>query len=494
MAAWSLVLAALAAALGIVGEFRSPINGDVAWLLHVAGGMLDGGRLYADFLETNPPLIVWLQLPVVGAARLADISPVVAYRVFIVTLMLASVAACARLLSISLPKADIARSTLPLAVAVVLLALPGPFFGQREHIALALALPYLIAASALVEGAPLGRGAQVALGAAAAIGFALKPPFLFVWVGSLAYSRWRGGRTVRAMDITVAVGIAVYGVAVVLLTPELIHLARMSNGAYLQYSRRTVMELVTRNAFALSSGLSAILYLAVRRTVRHHAIADHLAIAAVGFLLALVVQGKGYGYHYLPTLGASAVLLTLILSRTGDPAHPFQRATAVVCGACLLAAGSGLLLQAAVGRAEGRVSAIDREMLETAAFVRSRAAGAPVAVLSARLADAFPMVLYADALWPLRFPNLWFVQAYSQRREKRDLEAFARWAGHTVAEDLERRRPALILVRRPDAPGELDGGLDYLAFLGHDPTFARAFGHYRRTADRGPYAVYQPGP
>ena len=306
MAAWSLVLAGLAAALGIVGEFRSPINGDVAWLLHITGGVLDGGRLYADFLETNPPLIVWLQLPIVGVARLAGVSPVVAYRVSVVGLMLASVVACARILSASLPKPDIARSTLPLSVAVVLLALPGPFFGQREHLALALVLPYLMAASALVDGARIGRGAQVALGVAAAVGFALKPPFLLVWAGALMYSRWRRGPApFRAMDITVAAGVAVYGLAVVLVTPELICLVWIWGGAYLQYSRRAVTDLLTRNAFVLASGLSAILYLAVRRTVRHHAIADHLAIAAVGFLLAVVMQGKGYGYHYVPTLGVS---------------------------------------------------------------------------------------------------------------------------------------------------------------------------------------------
>ncbi len=489
------MLAGLAAALGIVGELRSPINGDVAWLLHVAGGMLDGGRLYVDFLETNPPLIVWLQLPIVGVARVAGISPVVAYRVFVVALMLASLAACVRILSASLRKDDIARSTLPLAVAVVLLALPGPFFGQREHLALALVLPYLMAASALADGALIGRGAQTALGAAAAVGFALKPPFLLVWVAVLIYSRWRrGGMPFRAMDFTIAGGVAVYGLMVVLLNPELIRLARMSGEAYLQYSRRSVVELLTRNAFALTSGLSAILYLAVRRTIRHRAIADHLAIAGAGFLIAVVVQGKGYGYHYFPTLGAAVVLLTLVLSRTGDPDRPFRRATAVVCAVCLLASGSGLLLHAAMDRAAGRLSAIDREMLETASFVRSHAAGAPVAVLSARLADAFPMVLYADADWALRFPNLWFAQVYGRLAAENDLPPFARWASRTVGEDLERSRPGLVLVRRTDAPGELDAGVDYLAFLGRDATFAQAFSRYRKVGDQGPYGVYRPRP
>lgn len=492
MPAWSLVLAGLAAALGLVGELRSPINGDVAWLLNVVGGMLDGRRLYVDFLETNPPLIAWLQLPVAGFARMTGMSPIAAYRVFVVALMLGSLAASARILAGWLPRSDVARATLPLAMTVVLLALPGPFFGQREHLALALVLPYLVAAAAAVEGAPVGRAAQLGIGAAATVGFALKPPFLLVWAGALIYSRWRRGSvTPRAMDLTVVGGIAAYGLAVILVTPELLALAHQSGGAYLQFSRRPAIDLLTRNAFALSAGLSAILYLAVRRTIRHHAIADHLAIGSVGFLLAVVVQGKGYGYHYLPALGVSVVLLALMLSGSGDPARPLQRATAVVCGACLLILGSGVMVETAVSRAAGRASAIDREMLETVAFVRSRAAGRPVAVLSPRLADAFPMVLYADADWVLRFPNLWFAQVYA-RPGSAETSPFARWARWTVGEDIDLHRPALVLVRRPDAPGELDFGIDYLAFLRQDVTFAQAFRRYRKVGDQGPYAVYEP--
>ena len=45
-------------------------------------------------------------------------------------------------------------------------------------------------------------------------------------------------------------------------------------------------------------------------------------------------------------------------------------------------------------------------------------------------------------------------------------------------------------MRRLDAPGE-DTGLDYLAFLGRDATFAHAFSRFRKTGDQGPYEVYE---
>ena len=265
----------------------------------------------------------------------------------------------------------------------------------------------------------------------------------------------------------------------------------MSGGAYLQYSRRSVVELLTRNAFALTSGLSAILYLAVRRTIRHHAIADHLAIAGAGFLIAVVVQGKGYGYHYFPTLGASVVLLTLVLSRTGDPRPALRRATAVVCAVCLLALGSGLLLHTAMrpgGGAGERDRPRDAGDGELRAESRGRVAGGgPVGPAGGRLSHGAlrRRRLGAQIPQPLVRAGL---RAAGERRTtcpRSPGGRVARWA-RTGAQ------PAgLVLVRRTDAPGELDAGVDYLAFLGRDATFAQAFSRYRKVGDQGPYGVYR---
>jgi hypothetical protein len=80
---------------------------------------------------------------------------------------------------------------------------------------------------------------------------------------------------------------------------------------------------------------------------------------------------------------------------------------------------------------------------------------------------------------------------YGRRPEPGALTGVPLWSVRTVAEDLERRKPALILVRRPDTGGELDGGLDYLGFLGRDEGFQRQFSSYRRTSDFGVFFVYQ---
>jgi hypothetical protein len=59
----AVLLAALLALLA-VARLGQTINNDVAWYIHSAGALLDGGRLHDDiFFEVNPPLMLYLTLP-----------------------------------------------------------------------------------------------------------------------------------------------------------------------------------------------------------------------------------------------------------------------------------------------------------------------------------------------------------------------------------------------------------------------------------------------
>ena len=53
------------------------LNHDAAWYLHMVGVMLDGGTIYRDVIDTNPPLIVYLTTPPVWLGRVTGVSDVV---------------------------------------------------------------------------------------------------------------------------------------------------------------------------------------------------------------------------------------------------------------------------------------------------------------------------------------------------------------------------------------------------------------------------------
>ena len=68
--------AILIVALGAIPEFFSLLQMDKAWYLQAAGMLLDGVRPYVDqFIEMNPPLIMWLNAIPAALARALNVSP-----------------------------------------------------------------------------------------------------------------------------------------------------------------------------------------------------------------------------------------------------------------------------------------------------------------------------------------------------------------------------------------------------------------------------------
>src|SRR3954452_11397596 len=98
LAAASLLFATL-----LLAEFRRPLNSDSAWLLYVARRVVQGDRLYIDLIEINPPLIVWLQIPVVALAHAVGSSPATTLRVFVLVWVALSLVLSALALKRTLP-------------------------------------------------------------------------------------------------------------------------------------------------------------------------------------------------------------------------------------------------------------------------------------------------------------------------------------------------------------------------------------------------------
>ncbi|HEU5040729.1 MAG TPA: hypothetical protein VFT84_07915 [Gemmatimonadales bacterium] len=481
-------VAILIACLGAVGEVRSPLNGDAAWLLWVGGKVLGGARPYVDVLEVNPPLVIWLSAASVAVSRALHLDPIAGYRVLVGALVCGSLVAAWLVLRGDARGGPARTRAVLLALLTALAAMPAVYFGEREHLALALVVPLLCAVSlAPVGGGTPGR-VQLAVGAMAGVGLAIKPHFVLLWLPLVAYEWRRDGAIARRLHGPVLAILAVYPVAVLSLTPEYLPMLSLLGADYQRFSAREWGEILTRDTLPLSVLLALGIYAGARRTLGEPRLADVLAVATGGGLLAVLLQGKGFGYHWLLPIGTSVLLLAAMLADPGAPTA-LGRAGRTGLGWLGLAACLWPFLGATVRRAGGELSPIDRWTMDAARYLQSEAPGQPVGVLSGRLADAFPLMLYAGAEWPFRFPHLWFVSVYrGDGVGRRPAEG---WTRRVVAEDLARRRPALLLVReyRPDAPADVRD--DLVAFLSRDSLFARAFGEYRRSDRLGDLTVYR---
>lgn len=455
--------------------------------------MLDGARLYRDIVEINPPLVFWLNLPIAALSRATGLPDVFLFRICVVLAAAASLWLCARLLPLAWRSADGRPAALgPLAVLVglstVLLAMPVGYFGQREHLTLALVAPWLLAAAAETEGGEPERGLLFVAGGAAALGIALKPHFLVVWLACALYGRVRQGRAYRwlgPLNATIAAGLAAYGLLVAIAAPDYLRIVATLGSAYQRFSARPALAILTRDTLPLSAIAALVAYAGFRRAVGPRVLADHLALATAGFLAAVLLQGKGFGYHYLPAIGTAVLLLLTILFGRADRAPRVVRAAALVCVPLLLAGTVWPFLGTAVRRARGILSPVDAAMVATARLVRDEAAGRPIAVLSPRLADAFPLVPYSGATWALRLPNLWCIASAAAEGPAE------RWCVRSVGEDLARSRPALVLVRRWSPAGPPDIGFDFMAPLRADSQVAAQLGSYERADSVADFVVYR---
>src|ERR1700733_4616458 len=115
---WLLIVALFAAAMLL--QQRLPVNLDVSWLLVAGERMLDGGRLYVDIVEINPPMSVFAYLPAIILARATGLDSAVVTDGLVLALAAASLLAACRILRLSAKLDHVRLSFLALwAVAVV---------------------------------------------------------------------------------------------------------------------------------------------------------------------------------------------------------------------------------------------------------------------------------------------------------------------------------------------------------------------------------------
>jgi hypothetical protein len=289
------------------------------------------------------------------------------------------------------------------------------------------------------------------------------------------------------MNVTIVFGLCAYLIAVIVGAPAYLSLAAALGPAYQRFASRSIVTILTRDTLPLSVIATLLVYAGFRRGTRWGVLADHLAIAAGGFLLAVVLQGKGFGYHYLAAIGVSVMLLVLMLAAP-PVGGPLRRACALVCAALVLAGALWPFLDATIRRAQGNLSSVDAAMIGAAAVVRERAEGKGVAVLSPRLADAFPLVLYAQARWTLRVPNLWCIAGPVA------MTPTEKWCAASVGEDLERARPEVVLIRNWEPGGPRDLAFDFMAPVRADPRFAHELLRYRMVATLPQFTVWERRP
>lgn len=388
--------------LGYVLTVR--LTHDVSWQFWIARQMLGGVPLYNHIMEINPPLWFWMALPL---QQLGTIIGVMPDRLYIIAIFI--IAAWSALATGRLLFATDERARAIFMTAIVLLCLLAPIndFGQREQIALILALPYGSLMVKRVCGEPVSSSLALAIGVAAAFGFALKHYFVLVPVVLELWFLWHSRNVWKSCRVEVfALGLSAiaYLACIAIFTPDYFRLiVPMVSDAYQGYEKSWIEQLVRMEVLIWI--FAAISYTASRRDMdeRDRAIGDMLGLSAVAFAGSYFLQQKGWQYHAIPATAYASLISVHCISRSGNLISTMARRPLATMGAILF-------LAVGIGRGP-YVNTWADEMPQLLAHEIS---GSSVMILTTDPKRVFPFVDDYNLTWPSRHFAHWMVSAIAQ--------------------------------------------------------------------------------
>ncbi len=477
--------------VGIVQVSILPTNSDAAWYLYMAGRILDGARPYRDVVDTNPPLIVFLNIAIVALGRAIGVSAEVVLPAVLLVLSGLSLVLSWRL-SRGLPPA-LRRAGL-ITWTLLLLVHPGTMFGQREHLLLILVLPAMFASIADARGERPSRRLAVASGVMAGFGFGLKPFFVPTVIAVEIYVAVRRGPRVwvRPQALALAAVFLIYGAAMVAWTPQYFDVARELAPLYPHHGPAGPVLLASSWRLVLVVGAVALAWFVGRRFAPEWG--EVFGLLALGVTAAVYLTGKGWNYHWLPACSVAIALCmgSGVLLASQLRAGRLRRYAFVALALVPLAQATHSLCSSATLWHDRQPEQLVR---------RHVAEGESLLVLSPWLHRSFPMVNETGVGWGMRHPMLWQIAAFYadgswSRGGYHALEAMTpperRFVGE-VAADFARSRPALLMIDdtppRPSLPG-----FDYLRYFSADPRFARTLREYERLTCTITFRVYRRRP
>jgi hypothetical protein len=465
-------------------QLNAPISHDVSWYIHVARGVLDGKKLYVDFVEVNPPLGMWLTVPVVAWAELTNIRADIVLKSAMILLSAISLLLVDRYVALSAHWDKSKRLGFIVLVALGILYFPGADFGQREHLAILFFAPWLFLRIAKNAGVRVGVLETCLVGAFAALAISLKPHSIFAPLFVEAFLLWktRNLKATFSLENTVA-GLVVlaYIAIIVVFTPQYIsEMIPIGKAAYYPFYGFDFQMQILKARWAILALIVA--FLAIRNLPLQNKVqAQVIFFAALGFMASYAAQNKGYNYQFLP---ASVFAWCVLATFVADLYSKNQKYRTL------------LIIIAALGplhiAMEDRVYAAGDAPL-IAGINQFAPEARSISIASTRVGHGFPMVENLHLTWTSRYPTQWITPYVASKWKSGPLPKDALLSetlANTVS-DLILGQPDIVFVEEATNQMYIPGGrFDYVAFWSNDERFLPFWRNYERRGKVYTFGVF----
>ena len=472
-----LIIVSLIALFSFYSVFTNTINYDVSWLLHATSEMMQGKKLYQDIIEINPPLIIWLQVPAYM------FSEVFGFSIKTGMIILTGIA-CGYSIILSNRLAKKAHCTRPLlmltVLSLILFILPSWNFGQREHLFIALTLPYFFLIFNRSKKIEISPPLAIVVGIIGAIGFNIKPYFLLVPLALELYLIFAIGlRNIfkRIEPYLVGLITVFYFVLILIFTPE--YFSKTGVGYAFEIYSSTFNVSGTRLSQKLSIsfillGLACLIWLCQPRSI-HRNPSGLFLVGAFATLAVVVIQGKGWTSHQLPIMSFAVVAISFSI--------PAQSKGATKINILLFAATIfiSIVLWSFLNRFDNndQISYYQNmnEIIETQEDVNS------IFIMSSDLLYGFPLITETNLKWGSRFGALSLTAGVRKRREDLAqstelLDEIEHYVWTALAYDLKINKPDLVLVDTNESKNFISKPYDFIKDYSKNSDFRAEWSNY----------------
>lgn len=467
---------------------------DVSYLIEVANQMRLGGQYGNQILETNPPMILYLSLPMLYLANHFALPIAMGCRIVVFAWILISLSLSAMLLR-RLIREQLLFWSFFFAIEAVLLFLPANQFGQREHFFVMMMLPYLWLACCRLENIPVSYFLAILVGIVAGIGFAIKPYFLpplilvelYIIIRKRSLLAW-----IRPELLTIIACIAIYVVTTYIYFPNYFTvLMPLLNLFYFAALHESLGYMFT-NSIVLYGIASLVSYLILRRADRYRSFHAILGLATLGTMFTFLITQTTWYYHLLPAFSMSVLLFVFILSEFSDSGTPQGVILYIFSLLVILYLPIKLVTLISLDELQTKRNGAYHQLIE---YVQSQPGPHSVMCFSANsTADCFPLTTETHSIHASRYPFFWWIRSLRTYQKMHQLtgknKLGADYLVGSLVEDLNNQKPRWIIINRDHSARLLGPSFDFIHFLSQYPTFARAIKPYHRVTSIDYYDIY----
>jgi hypothetical protein len=465
---------------------------DIAWRYFIAGGILEGKTLYRDVVDLNPPLWFWAAIPSVWIGSVLGVGAHVAAMTLAHLSSLIALWMFAKGVDGILSKSERGFALVGFLVAILWLAVAD--VGQREQSALIASLLWLVLALRRDAQLPISLGLAVSIACYSAYGFALKHYFVLIPIAVEVVLALRLGKKWRPFrpETLVLGGLAIgYALLVFFFThdflAEIVPVAAISYDAFNAWTGKSKWHAILM-IIGPAQFLLVPLVLMIRLRDKRPIILGLFGLCFL-FLMIIVVQMKGFFYHYIALKGVSVLILVLWLGREA----PMAAIDKWLVRLGLVGFFFSMIISPLQTVLKEGATPVSGNLLH---LIRAEPPSNRIMILSTVPQNSFLVLAQQGRSFGARHYSMWMVpglivQGQNQETAVAAKEQLAR-VRREYLEDIQCFAPTILISQSEQFKGQKSIQTEGMAFLREDPAADRWMAdHYRLESRLGDFQVWR---